>query len=236
MTDDLAPEISSRGTDPRRRGSRSADCLWAKFMGLMGRAGLDPDAGLWLHRLERHPHDVHAFRDRCHLSWQARRRARRGTTRGVRSSRVGTRGPGWCRSSVARTASWSCRSGRSRPVPRSWGIGSRWVPESAMLRPRRGAMLRRRRGAMLRPRRGAMLRAAPWRDASAAPWRDAWRRGAMPWRDAAHASDRDERARANSPDSASASSGDSTVLIRGDLIQERHHGRGARRQRSLNRQ
>ena len=25
-----------------------ADSLWAKFMGLMGRAGLEPDAGLWL--------------------------------------------------------------------------------------------------------------------------------------------------------------------------------------------
>ena len=25
-----------------------ADGLWARFMGLMGRAGLDPDAGLWL--------------------------------------------------------------------------------------------------------------------------------------------------------------------------------------------
>ena len=26
----------------------SADSLWGKFMGLMGRAGLEPDAGLWL--------------------------------------------------------------------------------------------------------------------------------------------------------------------------------------------
>jgi len=26
----------------------TADSLWAKFMGLMGRASLDPDAGLWL--------------------------------------------------------------------------------------------------------------------------------------------------------------------------------------------
>ena len=26
----------------------TADGLWAKFMGLMGRASLDPDAGLWL--------------------------------------------------------------------------------------------------------------------------------------------------------------------------------------------
>jgi uncharacterized membrane protein (UPF0127 family) len=25
-----------------------ADSLWARFMGLMGRASLDPDAGLWL--------------------------------------------------------------------------------------------------------------------------------------------------------------------------------------------
>jgi hypothetical protein len=25
-----------------------ADSLWGKFMGLMGRAGLEPDAGLWL--------------------------------------------------------------------------------------------------------------------------------------------------------------------------------------------
>src|SRR3954465_13036518 len=37
----------SRDTDLAER-LEVADGLWARFMGLMGRAGLDPDAGLWL--------------------------------------------------------------------------------------------------------------------------------------------------------------------------------------------
>jgi uncharacterized membrane protein (UPF0127 family) len=37
----------TRGTNLATR-LETADGLWARFMGLMGRASLDPDAGLWL--------------------------------------------------------------------------------------------------------------------------------------------------------------------------------------------
>ena len=37
----------TRGTDIATR-LETADGLWARFMGLMGRASLDPDSGLWL--------------------------------------------------------------------------------------------------------------------------------------------------------------------------------------------
>ena len=65
-----------------------ADGLWGKFMGLMGRPGLEPDAGLWLTDFERHPHDVHALRDRRGLPRQAGSGSRRCATRGLRPSRA----------------------------------------------------------------------------------------------------------------------------------------------------
>ena len=43
-----------------------ADSLWARFMGLMGRPGLEPGSGPVADR-QRHPHDVHALPDRRRL-------------------------------------------------------------------------------------------------------------------------------------------------------------------------
>ena len=90
-----------------------AASLWAKFMGLMGRATLEPDAGLWLPGQQRHPHDVHALPDRRGLPRPARSRARRRAARGVRPSRAAGVDRARCRSSAAPTASSSCRSARS---------------------------------------------------------------------------------------------------------------------------
>ncbi len=47
MTEPVAARNLSRGTD-LALAVESADSLWAKFMGLMGRPALEPGAGLWL--------------------------------------------------------------------------------------------------------------------------------------------------------------------------------------------
>ena len=77
-------------------------------------------------RVERHPHDVHALRDRRRLPREARSGARGGTSRRVRPSRVCGPGPGSFRWCAARTACWSSPSARSSGAGRPSATSSRW--------------------------------------------------------------------------------------------------------------
>ena len=92
---------------------------------------------------ERHPHDVHALPDRRRLPRQARSGQRRRAAGPVGASAARGRGPGWSRSSVARTACSSCRPARSSAA------GPRSATASRSIRPRRRtASARRRRPAI----------------------------------------------------------------------------------------
>ena len=90
-----------------------ADGLWGKFMGLMGRPGLEPDAGLWLTGTN----GIHMMFMRFAIDavflGQARSGARGCADRRCRSIAGCAPGPGWCRWCAARTASWNSPSARS---------------------------------------------------------------------------------------------------------------------------
>ncbi len=100
-----------------------AGSLWQKFKGLMGRSSLDEGAGLWLPD----SNGIHMMFMKFPIDavFVGRPTADDPLVRPVASvHRACVHGPGSCRSSAARTACWSCRSGRSRRPGRSPGTWS----------------------------------------------------------------------------------------------------------------
>ena len=94
----------------------SANSLWAKFCGLMGRAIAGRRRRTVAARQQRDPHDVHALRDRRRLRGQARgRRQPRGPRRSIGPCRPGAAWSGWSAAPTARSSSRSARSTAARP-------------------------------------------------------------------------------------------------------------------------
>ena len=129
MTAALRAQNLDRGTALAER-LEVADGLWAKFMGLMGRPGLEPETGLWLTG----SNGIHMMFMRFAIDAvflakpEGTGDGGTGLVRSCRSTRVCAPGPGWSPSSAERTASSSCRSARSRGAgPRS-ATGSRLEP------------------------------------------------------------------------------------------------------------
>ena len=102
-----------------------ADGLWGKFMGLMGRPGLEPDAGLWL----TDSNGIHMMFMRFAIDavfLGSPIRAARAHGPSCPSIAGCGRGPGSCRWCAARTACWNSPSARSSGAGRRSATSSRW--------------------------------------------------------------------------------------------------------------